>query len=260
MKKIALLLFGTVTLIWLSPLTLAAAGDKQSDWGENVCQFGEQYVSTHADTEPGPEPGFWDKLEEDLHSQQTACGEINKVTQSLEKSDCNVEGKVITEISEAFAGETSTDGGDNFVKTVYHGVCCLEPVTKTLETPVKDKDGKVIRDTETVCQESRDIYTESQDSCEALGGLGCEERQWIIGSTGAGIVKVYVKQLYVWSTGIVGFIAVTIMVISGIQISFSGIAGSVDSARKRLVQSISGIVLLFLSGLLLYTINPTFFS
>ncbi len=246
MKKFAFLIFGLYLGLSIAPLSFAAAGDATTDWSENVCNFGSQYVAAHTEKEPGPESGFWDKLEEDLQKNETACGEINSVTQSLEKSDCNADGKVITEITEAFAGETSTDGGDNFVKTVYHGVCCLEPVTQD--------DGS------TVCQESRDVYAETQDACEQLGGLACEERQWIIGTTGAGIIKIYVKQMYIWGTGIVGFVAVTIMVISGIQISFSGIAGSVDAARKRLAQCIGGIVLLFLSGLLLYTVNPTFFS
>lgn len=46
--------------------------------------------------------------------------------------------------------------------------------------------------------------------------------QWLISSTGAGILKTYVKQIYVFGAGIVGFIAVATIVGSGIQISVSG--------------------------------------
>ena len=56
-------------------------------------------------------------------------------------------------------------------------------------------------------------------------------------------------------------IAVLIMVISGIQISAAaGDQQAVTNAKNRIVQSLGGLALLFLSGIVLYTINPTFFT
>ena len=50
------------------------------------------------------------------------------------------------------------------------------------------------------------------------------------------------------------------MVYSGIEISMAAEdSAKVDAAKARIMQSIAGLVLLFLSGLVLYTINPSFF-
>ena len=63
------------------------------------------------------------------------------------------------------------------------------------------------------------------------------------------------------AAGVVGIIAVLIIVISGIQISMDQGGGeSVTSAKNRIMQSLAGLVILFLSALILYTINPTFFK
>jgi bacteriorhodopsin len=82
----------------------------------------------------------------------------------------------------------------------------------------------------------------------------------VIGTSGAGIIKVYVKQIYRWAAMTVGTVAVVTMVISGIQISMSGVSGDISSAKTKMMSALAGLVLLFLSGLILYTINPTFFS
>ena len=70
----------------------------------------------------------------------------------------------------------------------------------------------------------------------------------------------YIGMIYTWGASIVGIIAVLIIVISGIQISAGGgDPEAINSAKKRIIQSLSGIAVLFLSGLILYTINPDFF-
>lgn len=156
------------------------------------------------------------------------------------KADCTAAGKVVTEVTEVFAGEVSTD--ENLVANVYKGLCCLV---------VEDKTGK--------CRDARAIYTEDFGTCNS-NALQCEKRQWIIGVSGAGIIKVYVKQIYSWGAGIAGFIAVVVIIISGVQIQISGVSGDISQAKQRIMQSIAGLVLIFLSGILLYTINPGFFS
>jgi threonine/homoserine/homoserine lactone efflux protein len=67
--------------------------------------------------------------------------------------------------------------------------------------------------------------------------------------------------LYRWAVSIVGIIAVLLMVFSGIQISTAGgDTGKIDEAKNRIMQSLIAIAILFLSGLILYTINPGFFT
>ncbi len=92
----------------------------------------------------------------------------------------------------------------------------------------------------------------------------CQEVSVIIidPSTGAiGLIQVYIGLIYRWAAGIVGVIAVLIIIVSGIQISTAnGEPSVVEEARKRILQSLGGITILFLASALLYVINPTFFK
>lgn len=92
----------------------------------------------------------------------------------------------------------------------------------------------------------------------------CQEVSVIIvdPETGAiGLIQVYVGLIYRWAAGIVGVIAVLIIIVSGIQISTAnGEPSVVEEARKRILQSLGGIAILFLASALLYVINPTFFK
>jgi len=73
------------------------------------------------------------------------------------------------------------------------------------------------------------------------------------------LLKFYAMQLYRWAASIVGIICVLLIVISGIQITASR-GEDISSAKNRITQALAGLALLFLSALILYTINPTFFT
>ena len=102
-------------------------------------------------------------------------------------------------------------------------------------------------------------YVQATSACPS--GATCTLVQLIRGTSGTGILKTYIAIIYRWAAGIVGIIAVLVIVISGIQISMDQGGGeSVGKAKTRIMQSLSGLVVLFLSALILYTINPTFFT
>lgn len=85
--------------------------------------------------------------------------------------------------------------------------------------------------------------------------------QVFMSQSGVEILYAYIGAIYRWGASIIGVIAVLVIVISGIQISAAGgEQGAVTSAKTRITQSLIGIVVLFLSGIILYTINPTFFT
>lgn len=174
------------------------------------------------------------------------CGKIEE-NGSLQPGDCTAGGLTLTEIVEPIGGAVSLSE-DEYIVNVYKGLCC----DKAIYDPVDQT--KI-----TACETTREVYKLTSEACNEEAAF-CEKRQWIIAASGAGIVKVFVKQIYIYGAGIVGFIAVVVIVVSGIQISVSGVSGDITSAKERIWQSISGLVLLFLSGLILYTINPTFFS
>lgn len=89
----------------------------------------------------------------------------------------------------------------------------------------------------------------------------CSTQYRITGKSGADIFGKYVALLYKWAAGIVGIVSVLIIVFSGIQISTAGgESGKIDLAKTRIMQSLAGLAILFLASLILYTINPGFFT
>lgn len=88
----------------------------------------------------------------------------------------------------------------------------------------------------------------------------CNQVQVFFSKGGTSLLEGYIKTIYTWAASIVGLIAVAVIVVSGIQISVSGgDSGALTSAKERIVRSLLGVAVLFLSGLILYTINPNFF-
>lgn len=90
----------------------------------------------------------------------------------------------------------------------------------------------------------------------------CKEIQVILAKVGGTkLLYGYIGLIYRWVSGIAGLITVVVVVGSSIQIAASGgNSEAISSAKTRIIQSVSGLALLFLAGLLLNTINPTFFT
>ncbi len=95
-----------------------------------------------------------------------------------------------------------------------------------------------------------EVYVELN---EALGSTNC-----IKGSGGVAFMKNYISEIYIYVAGLMGVIAVFSIVVGGIQLMVGG-DGQQEEVKRRIGQSLAGIALLMLSGLVLYTINPTFF-
>jgi len=71
----------------------------------------------------------------------------------------------------------------------------------------------------------------------------------------------YIGYMYRWAASFIGLIAVAVIIVSSAQISMAGgDSDATKSAKDRIVKSISGLAILFLSSLILYTLNPTFFT
>lgn len=94
-----------------------------------------------------------------------------------------------------------------------------------------------------------------QEISEPIGG-----ETEIKAKEGAEFLMTYAATIYRWMTGIIGFIAVLIIVVSGIQIITSGVTEQQTEAKARIMKAFSGLALLFLVALFLHTINPTFFT
>jgi len=92
-------------------------------------------------------------------------------------------------------------------------------------------------------------------------GTFCNEVMVIISKAGPTMIQGYISMIYSWAAGFVGLIAVAVIIISSIQISLSGgDPQAVTNSKDRILKSLAGLAVLFLSGLILYTINPNFFT
>ncbi|MFA5352275.1 MAG: pilin [Candidatus Gracilibacteria bacterium] len=85
--------------------------------------------------------------------------------------------------------------------------------------------------------------------------------QVIRGSDGIDILTTYTTLIYRWLAGFIGIAAVLLIVIGGIMISSAGAnQEGMESGKKLITSALAGLVLLFVSSLILYTVNPDFFS
>ncbi|MDP3975378.1 MAG: pilin [bacterium] len=83
----------------------------------------------------------------------------------------------------------------------------------------------------------------------------------IEGEDGLKLLSNYASLVYQWIAGIVGAICIVVVIFSGIQISIGGLSqDQVSTAKDRVGNALFGLVILFLSALILYTINPIFFK
>ncbi len=261
MRKLAFLTFATYVSILLAPLSFASSGvditkpciqDEsldltQDEWTAVKSGSGKTYNPNY-DSGHAKLTTYYSSIEEKSldNVENKYCGLPRDETHMYEKGDCSygTDIQLITEISEPIGGAVSSEstGGEGQVINLYKGICC-----QALST---DKS---------YCDSTKSVYFDSYANCD-VGAEYCQKIQWLISKTGAGIIKTYVKQIYVYGAGIVGFLAVAVIVGSGIQISVSGASGDITAAKDRIIQSLMGIALLFLSALILYTINPTFFN
>ena len=67
--------------------------------------------------------------------------------------------------------------------------------------------------------------------------------------------------VYRWVASIVGIVAVIYIIVNGIIISAAqNDSGQVTAAKDRIVQSLIAMVVLLCASLILYAINPNFFT
>lgn len=98
-------------------------------------------------------------------------------------------------------------------------------------------------------------------TCKPGDKTTCQPVQVIYAKSGASLIFTYVGLIYRWAAGTAGVITVLYLVVAGIMMASSqGDAAKYEKAKEYIMNSIAGLVLLFLSALILYTINPNFFT
>lgn len=161
---------------------------------------------------------------------------------------------IIVTIEEPLETEL-TNTGQTKVRTCTRNTFCVRRVEKGEQeciTYLNAKDGKPF------CSTQASNYMKAHPGDASLY---CQPVQVFLSSTGTDLLFVYISTIYKWAASVIGIIAVLVIVISGIQISAAaGDQQGVTNAKNRIVQTLGGLALLFLSAIILYTINPNFFT
>lgn len=88
----------------------------------------------------------------------------------------------------------------------------------------------------------------------------CENVMVYVSPAGTNLLYFYMGQIYRYMATLGGVIAVLILIIAGVMRASAGDSSDrVSKANALIAKCISGLVLLFLSAIILYTINPNFF-
>jgi hypothetical protein len=76
-----------------------------------------------------------------------------------------------------------------------------------------------------------------------------------------GFLADYLGLVFTWAHGIIGSIAILMIIVAGFQMMMAqGSSDMVTAAKERLLNAIFGLVLVILSAVILRTINPVFFT
>lgn len=161
-------------------------------------------------------------------------------------------GYIITILEEAFETQTSNSDPNYQTRICYRN----NYQVKNLKTGKINNIPKLL----TTCSPTakRIADTKSQGDIEIR--FGCKEVLVILSKGGTTMIYGYIGMIYRWAARLVGLIAVLVIVLSGMQLAAAGgDSEAVNSAKKRIIQSLAGIAILFLSSLILNTVNPTFY-
>jgi hypothetical protein len=136
--------------------------------------------------------------------------------------------------------------------------------TKTAETAVAGTQEAIIDCIRVTKSDSSSgqltsVYQNAEGTCPA--NAVCQRVQVFFAKSGTGLLFMYIGLVYRWAAGVIGTISVLYLVWGGVDIATAGDnTGKIDTAKTHIFQSLGGLALLFLSAVILYTINPNFFT
>ena len=83
----------------------------------------------------------------------------------------------------------------------------------------------------------------------------------VTGRTSDEFIHGYIGKVYKFAAYLIGGISVMMMIIGGVQIALGGAQSDMQTKGKdRITAALTGLILFFVAGLILYTINPNFFK
>jgi hypothetical protein len=158
---------------------------------------------------------------------------------------------IVTILEEEIAAPTSEKE-----ESQEQGIETLSCIRKTT-CEQKEKGEGDKKETVTVCESTYVGLKECNPGPQEF----CQRVQAIIAQSGMELLMSYIGIIYRWAAGVIGIVSVIYLVWGGFMITAAqDDTSAIDKAKEKIMQSIAGLVLLFLSAVILYTINPNFFT
>ena len=138
-----------------------------------------------------------------------------------------------------------------------NSIICIRQTKCTLTTE-KDDTGKETQ----VSKCDPPVYTDPvPGGCTPGPTEFCQRVQVLFATSGIQLLMSYIGIIYRWAAGVIGIVSVIYLVWGGFTITTAqNDTTAIDKAKEKIMQSIAGLILLFLSAVILYTINPNFFT
>lgn len=154
--------------------------------------------------------------------------------------------------------------GEEQVKSCYRVTqCFFEPVKNPSKSGEQIQVPNCHAEYKQSCKYKAENYTDfyklENDTKEHYF---CEKIQVLLTKKGGpGLLYIYIATIYRWAASLIGIITVLLIIGNGILISASaGDSQALTDAKNRIVQSLAALTILFLASLILYSINPNFFT
>lgn len=203
-------------------------------------------------------------------TQDSVCKYIDTQYKSLEQTapvtviDLDFEGKMVV-ITEERLG--APDGKNTF--NCYRQIECTIKPTETGKNNNNTPKTELLRQCKTTfTTSSPEKCSNNKEIAEVLAKTPaendtytiCEPIMVYVSGPGTELLYYYMGQIYKYIATLGGLIAVLALIIAGIMRSTAGDnTTQITEANKIITKSITGLIVLFLSAIILYTINPNFF-
>lgn len=212
-------------------------------------------------------------LAEDKFTPEEVCKFVNYQSKSVDqqaegetKPDTKFANKLVV-ITEERLGNPD----NKFTFACFRKIECTAPTgTATAETPpaanppTQTTTPPPLRKCTTIydsaCSGGMSNAQISEAQKNRAGYTICEPVMVYLSDPGTDLLYFYMGQVYRYAAGIGGLLAVLILIIAGIMWTTAGDnTNQITMARNMITKSITGLILLFLTAIILYTINPNFF-
>jgi hypothetical protein len=180
------------------------------------------------------------------------CGDLNNQNEGALKD-------LLVVINEEPLGENITDIPGSGIKRCDRGTHCTWMYSSDGKSGKWDCISKYVE--KGSCQNTPKPGFNADGTPKETSYFRCDPVQAYVAHSGPDLLFSYIAQIYRYAAITGGVVSVMFLIFGGLMIAASGDnSEAVGKGKAIIVRSISGIILLFLSALILYTVNPNFFT